>query len=292
MRQLRKAAYRCNPLVGIVAKALVFGVLMSGCTQIIKGSPKLPTYQEAYVDSLVEKYTKADKITAVKTKEERNVVIEDLIYLIDVNYQQFESELFFGRATFDTFTDLAILGLGAAGGLIEPAGTKAILAVVSGGIGGARASIDKNFFREQSANALISTMRASRKKKLNFIRDAQTLKISDYPMSRALGDIIDYYNAGTIVGALGSIISEAGQKEQKAAAAIEKKIEVQFKAGPLKNRIIAWLDADPKKNVPEFQKWLGDKIPPVSLSPSNWVDSKDTTDLELLEAIVRFQIPE
>lgn len=299
MRQIQKIAY-CNFLsCSIAANILLFSILMSGCSSVIKGGPNLPTYQSTVVNTLVDKYSKAGAIPIDPSKltvDKRNQIMDDLIYLIDVNYHQFESEFFISRASFNTTTDLAILGLGGAGALVDSSGTQAILAAISGGIGGARVSINKNFFREQSANALISTMRATRKAKLNFLRDAQTLSLSDYPISRALGDIVDYYNAGTIVGALESITSEAGKKEQTAAAEIEKKvqkkIEIQFKTGPLRKRIKNWLLLNPQKNVQAFKKWLEAKTPSVTLSPIFWVNSSETNESELLDAILHFKIPE
>ena len=114
-------------------------------------------------------------------------------------------------------------------------------------------------------------------------------------MSRALGDIVDYYNAGTILGALESIVSEAGKKEQTAASDIEKKIqrkiEMQYKTGPLRKRIKDWLLKNPRKNVPAFKTWLQAKTPLVALSPIFWVNSKGTTETELLDAIMHFKIP-
>lgn len=219
--------------------------------------------------------------------------MEDLIFLIDVNYHQFENELYRGRALFDTATDLAIVGLGAAGALVDATGTQAILAAISGGIGGARVSINKNFFREQSTNALISTMRASRKAKLNFMRGAETLSILDYTMSRALVDITEYYNAGTIVGAFESIVSEAGQKEQTATQAIERrveeKMEFQYTIGPLRDQIDRWLDADIEKNVPALREWL--KKRNVTRSATGWVRDPRTTEKDLQDAIRELKIP-
>lgn len=296
MKQSRHVTSHWASSIGIMAKTLLLCILISGCANVIKGGPDLPTYQSKVAETLLQKYSQADTIPTdpnLLTVDKRNGIMEDLIFLVDVNYHQFESQLYLGRASFDTATDLAIIGLGAAGALVDATGTQAILAAISGGIGGARVSINKNFFREQSANALISTMRATRKSKLNFMRGAESLSISDYPMSRALVDIGDYYNAGTIVGAFGSIVSEAGKKEQDAASNIEKKvqekIELQFKTGPLRERIINWLDKDPNNNVPAFNKWLESKTPKVSVTPVFWV--RDTTETELLDAILYFKIP-
>lgn len=296
MKRSRHMALRGTFLIGGMAKMLLLCILITGCASVIKGGPPLPVYQPKVAEALLQKYSQSG---AIPTKPEeltagqRNGIMEDLIYLVDVNYQQFESQLYLGRASFDTATDLAIVGLGAAGALVDATGTQALLAAISGGIGGARASISKNFFREQSATALISTMRATRKSKLDLMRGAESLSIPDYPMSRALADINDYYNAGTIVGALGSIVSEAGKKEQAADSNIEKKvrekIELQFKTGPLRERIVSWLDEDSKNNVPALQKWLASKTPKVTVTPVFWV--RDTTETELLDAILHFNIP-
>jgi hypothetical protein len=278
--------------IGIMAKILLLCILVSGCT-VFTGSPTLPAYQSTVAATLLQKYSQSDAIPTDSEKltvDQRNRIMEDLIFLVDVNYHQFENQFYLGRASFDTATDLAIIALGAAGALVNVSSTQALLAAISGGIGGTRVSINKNFFREQSINALIATMRATRKSKLDFMRDAQSLNRSDYPMSRALVDIGDYYNAGTIVGALGNIVSEAGKKEQAADSNIQKKVQDKiYKTGPLRERVVSWLDKDPKNNVPAFNKWLRSKTPPVSISSVFWV--RDTTETELLDAILYFKIP-
>ncbi len=284
----------------LIVGILSLGVFMSGCATVIKGAPNRPAYESAVIRTLVQKYSRPNAITIDSvnlTEDLRNRTMEDLIFLIDGNYHQFENELYRGRALFDTATDLAIIGLGAAGALVAVTGTQAILAAISGGIGGARVSINKNFFREQSTNALISTMRASRKAKLKLMRDAQLLSVKDYPMSRALVDIAEYYNSGTIIGAFESIISEAGQKEQTSANAIENKVQAQvqegvdlkFRTGRLQERIRNWLLKDPA-NYKSFNTWLKDKR--VTLEAASWVYNTETKEEDLLDAILYFNIPE
>jgi hypothetical protein len=276
----------------------LFFFFSSGCaSSVIKGSPPLPTYQATTVETLAAKYSQPNAIPfdpTLLTKEQRNQIVEDIIYLIDVNYTKFEGELSLSRASFETSSDLAVLGLGAAGSLINVTSTQALLAAISGGISGARVSINKNFFYEQSTSGLVSTMRASRKKKLEDIRKAEALLLADYPMSQALGDTTDYYNAGTIVGALQSIISEAGKKEKDADKAIEdnvqKKIDLQYKSSTTRKSITNWLLADPSKNVPAFNDWLTKKQPPVTISPIFWVQSTDTSETDLMDAAAHFGI--
>jgi hypothetical protein len=294
MMQAPQTVLRWTSSIDLMAKILVLGILLSGCASVMESRPNLPTYQPTVVETLSQKYSKPESIPTDLNKltaDQRNNILEDLIFLIDVNYHQFENDLYKGRALFDTTTDLAIIALGAAGALIDASGTQAILAAISTTIGGGRVSINKNYFREQSTNALISTMRASRKAKLNFIRDAETLSISEYPMSRALVDIVDYYNIGTIVGAFESIVSEAGEKERKNTKEIEQKVRrktFEFKTGPLRTRIERWIDSDIDKNLSTLQGWLTKKK--VTTDPNIWVSAAPESDLK--EAISALNIPE
>ena len=213
--------------------ALLLGVLiLSGCAGVSQGRPERAAYEDLVVKTLVEKYTKTDAIPTDQTKVtkgERNQILEDLIYMTDVNYYKFEAELYQGRTVFDTATDLAILGLGGAGSLVTHSGTQAILSAISGGIGGGRVSINKNFFHEKSTQALTAKMKSARKTKLELIRKAMALSVTDYPLSRGLGDLAEYYNAGTIVGALENIVADSGADARKADEEMKGLIEKQFR---------------------------------------------------------------
>lgn len=209
----------------VIAVVCVAGLLQLGCTRIIKDAPPPPAYQDAEVKTLLLKYNDPQAPPPMATEDDRNKMIEELVFLVDVNYHQFEHQLFMDRASFDTTTDLAVIGLGGAGALINASGTQAILSAISGAITGGRASVSKNYFHEQSTDALISTMRASRAAKLNLLRGAEVLSLKDYPAGQALVDVTDYYNAGTIVGAFQSILAQSGQKEQQASADTQKKVE-------------------------------------------------------------------
>ncbi|MGA2240319.1 MAG: hypothetical protein ABSH06_16015 [Thermodesulfobacteriota bacterium] len=205
--------------------------IWSGCAGVRQGRPARASYQYAIVKTLTDKYSKPDAIPADQTKiteKERNQILDDLIFLTDVNYYRFEAELSYGRAAFDTVTDLAILGLGSAGALVTHSGTQAIISAISGGIGGARVSISKNFLHETSTQALIAKMQSARKAKLDLIRQAMTLNVTDYSLTRGLGDVAEYYTAGTIVGALQNIVSDAGAEAKKADASLADTIKHKY----------------------------------------------------------------
>ena len=192
-----------------------------GCrTGTSAGRPQPLAFQDKLTKSLIEKYSKPGAIPGDETsmtEAQRNQILNDLVYLTDVNYYKFTGGLYEGRAIFDTASDLALLGLGAAGTLTPAASTKSILAAISGGIAGSRVSINKNFFQEQATTALISKMDASRKTQLALMQDAMAkLSVKDYPLSRGLAQLAEYYNAGTIIGALEGITATAGEAKAKA----------------------------------------------------------------------------
>ena len=277
---------------------LICILILSGCAGVTQGRPVRANYQDPIVKSLVEKYSAKDTIFTNQssiTMKQRNQVLDDLIFLTDVNYHSFENELYQGKAFFDTTGDLAILGLGAAGSLVTHSATQAIISAISGGIAGTRVSINKNFFHEFSTQALVAKMQSTRKAKLEIIRKAMTLTVSDYSLSRGLSDIADYYNAGTIVGALQDIVADAGVDKKKADDEIKNMVKVKYAQGvtrPIRDQINRWLMDDSHNNVETLKGWLRNQNPQIKMSPSTWVDDSDTTQLMLEKAIKENKIPE
>lgn len=212
-------------------------LIFAGCASL-RGSPELPAYQQKVVTELIVIYSKPGAIPVEQgefdptdTKmtrlydenkhliidvNRRNQIIEDLIFLIDVNYNSFERRLNADRTYSNLAADLVSIGVTSASTLVGAAETKTILSAVATGITGGRASVDKNFYQQQSLSAIITTMRAERTKELTILRDSETDNLADYPMTRALTDLADYYNAGTLMNALGAIVSDAGANKTKA----------------------------------------------------------------------------
>ena len=137
--------------IGIMALILSLGFLLNGCAGLMKNWPDQPAYQSMVIETLKQKYPKPESIPSdpdKMTADQRNIILEDLIFLVDVNYHRFESDLYKKRVLFDTTTDLAIIGLGALGTLIDSSGTQAILAAISTAISGGKVTISKNYFHE------------------------------------------------------------------------------------------------------------------------------------------------
>ena len=103
-----------------MALILSLGLLLNGCAGLDENGPDQPAYQPMMIETLKQKYSKPESIPSDPNKmtvDQRNIILEDLIFLIDVNYHRFESDLYKKRVLFDTTTDLAVIALGALGTL-------------------------------------------------------------------------------------------------------------------------------------------------------------------------------
>jgi hypothetical protein len=242
---------------------LVGSMTWGGCAGVGQGRPVLPAYQDPIVKGLVEKYSKPEAIPtnqSAVTSVQRNQILNELLYLTDVNYFNFQSQLYRGRALFETATDLAIIGLGAAGALVGSSVTQALLAAISGGIAGGRVSINKNYFQEASTQALIAKMDAARKAKLDLMRKAMTLDVSDYPLAQGLTDLAEYYNSGTIIGALQGIVADAGAQTKAAEASLERTLSGKYSRDSAGDILRNFWKPDGKTinadNAAALKKWI------------------------------------
>ncbi len=148
------------------------------------------------------------------TRAGRDRLTYQLILMSDYRFNRYESDLVTGRATRDTFVDVAVLGLSAAGTLINPGQATRILSAISGGLVASSASIEKNFYQNQAQAVLLRKMKVLRQEKLfsishHLLREG----VDRYPVERALIDVLDYYNRGTMLGALDAISQDTAAQE-------------------------------------------------------------------------------
>jgi len=131
---------------------------------------------------------------------------------IEANYREYETLLFAGQAGFNVWSDTVELALSLATTVAGDKGTKTVLGAVLTAIKGERLSIDKNFFREKTSEMIISKMQANRDRVKTRILDKMVkLPADSYTFEEALVDLIEYFNAGTLQGAIVSLANEAGK---------------------------------------------------------------------------------
>lgn len=136
-----------------------------------------------------------------KAKAVRNDVLENALPFIDAAYVDFINDLQAGRDRTNFVADVVELGTTAAVGITNGERPLQILGVTLTAFRGGRRSADLNFYKEQTTPLLISKMDGNRAKVRKTILTREQDTVDDYPLGAAISDIVDYYNAGTLVRA-------------------------------------------------------------------------------------------
>lgn len=218
--------------------------LLSICA-LLTGCPSGRTKMPAVVKEKVRTYaiTKFDTDyaaynTAVNdekfelAKLRRNEMIFQLKRNIDANYLEFENGLFIGKATSNILFDITELGAALAGTISNGERAKTIISSSLSMFKGSRKSAEINLFREKTTESLIQTMRASRSKRETKINIGLRNTVADYTLEESLGDLIDYFYAGSLSNALVELSQQAADKandaKNEADDATKKRLEQGF----------------------------------------------------------------
>jgi len=148
---------------------------------------------------------------ARRAKLIRDRVIDRLKTNIDVVYHDFEDRLFTRRAGSNLLFDITELGSAAAINITNGERAKNIISVALAAFKGGRKSLDENFFRERTIQTIISQMQASRARIESTIIQKRAKEIGEYSLDEALGDLVDYFYAGTLQKGLQDLAKAAGQ---------------------------------------------------------------------------------
>jgi hypothetical protein len=217
---------------------LLIAVLFIGCT-VGQTSSLMKDLDNANANRLATKYGNSTSlsfaITAAgqdPTGKERNILLNDLILLVDLNYNHWEKLLYDKKAGFDLSSDAVLLGLGGATALTGTTQVANILGQITTGITGFKTSVDSDLLQKNAVPALVAKMRAARATQLLKMQAAM-IKTSDnqpvgltplskYSVEQGLIDLNAYYNAGTFVSALQDITAKAAEEKKAADEKIDK----------------------------------------------------------------------
>lgn len=151
----------------------------------------------------------------------RDKVIYRLKTNIDANYQDFENQLFTGRARTNILFDITEIGAAVAINITNGERAKNIIAAALTGFKGGRKSIDENLFLERTTQVIISQMQASRSRVEEvLLTNMRDKGVDEYPLEAALGDLINYFYAGSLQKGLQELAKETGN----AALAAEERV--------------------------------------------------------------------
>lgn len=162
-------------------------------TLVAKINAHITAQQTLYMNALGSSPAQARQI--------RNELIENALPYIDSAYIDFITDIQAGRDRQNFLLDLVELGTAASVGITKGERPLQIIGVALTAFRGGRRSLDANFYKDQSTPILISKMDGNRAKVRKTILEREKGSVEDYPLGAAIGDLVDYYNAGTLVRA-------------------------------------------------------------------------------------------
>lgn len=145
----------------------------------------------------------------------RNELIERALPFLDGAYIDFITALQSGRDRNNFVMDLVELGTAASVGITKGERPLQIIGVALTAFRGGRRSLDANFYKDQSTPILISKMDGNRAKVRATILTREKGSVEDYPLGAAIGDLVDYYNAGTLVRAFTELQKDTALKTKE-----------------------------------------------------------------------------
>lgn len=144
----------------------------------------------------------------------RNKMVYGIMAEIDYVFYDYETKLYLDQGTFKVGGDFVELGLSSASTITNGARAKTVLSGILSGVSGVNLSIDKNFFRQQTVQAISISMEANRDRIKNIILQQLTKDAASYPFSAARADLIRYFFAGTLPSGLQQLHEQAAASAQ------------------------------------------------------------------------------
>ena len=206
--------------VTLAAAAVVSGLVLAGCVTVQGGPNRLYSVAEevAMARAALEKTIKDyDAVSPDQRQFYRNEYIARRMYIIDVEYAEYEAALTGERQKFGFVTTTAATGLGIASTLTTPLQAAQLLSGISAGVLGIRGAYDTEVIIAKSIQIIQGHMRAQR----DIVAARILLRVNEsivtYTLSDAMRDAEDYYLAGTFASGLIPALRESGNAADIAA---------------------------------------------------------------------------
>ena len=139
------------------------------------------------------------------------------MYIIDVEYSEYETALTNERQKFGFATSTIAQGLTIASALTTPLRSAQLVAGVASGVAASRGYYDSEIVIAKTIQIAQGHMRAQRDIVAKRILPMRLAAATVYPLSAALRDLEDYYLAGTLTTGLVEALGKSGDAAQNAA---------------------------------------------------------------------------
>lgn len=203
--------------ISLLLCAVVFA---TGCPKYrpsvdFKNPSSLVAKINAHIASKQSLYVAALGSSPSQARQIRNELIENALPYIDGAYIDFITDIQAGRDRNNFLLDLVELGAAASVGITKGERPLQIIGVALTAVRGGRRSLDANFFKDQATPILISKMDGNRARVRATILNREKGSVDDYPLGAAIGDLVDYYNAGTLVRAFTELQKDTALKTKE-----------------------------------------------------------------------------
>jgi len=215
-------------------KRLIIGVLCAGASFLPCGCiRKYSLLVQPTVPPILDKkeYSKADYESDLKAYNDemagennpevvrglRDKIVYGIMQEIDDSYGQFTRQLFAGKAGIGVTGDTLVLGLTAASTIATHTPTKTILSALGTAVTGVNLSVDKNYFAQQTFQAIGVAMSTRRDKAREAIIQRLDDDAQDYSLEAAKRDLVAYFYSGTLPGGLQELQEEAASAAKQQA---------------------------------------------------------------------------
>lgn len=218
-----------------VVTCVLTGMLLSGCKTVEGGPDRLYSVPEEVsqarglldnaapegIPGLVDRYygvNPKDPTADGQRMYLRNEIIARRMYIIDVEYTDYETALTSERQKFGFFTTATAATLGIASALVTPLRSAQIVGGAGAAVLASRGAYDSEVVLAKTIQIVQGHMRAERDKVATTqILPRRMESTLTYPLSAALHDLEDYYLAGTFTSGLIPALRDSGNAAQAAA---------------------------------------------------------------------------
>lgn len=273
---------------------LYIGMALLGGCAAFSGYPERPVDLNNDFSELKNNITAANMTVCFEKKGDeavtcRNRFISARMYATDIRFSEFEEKLFRQTRESGFATTLGTLGLTSAAAF-STGGTSQVLSGIAAFVIGGREAFQKEVLAERTVIAIHTAMRARRSQVRLRLLEGLRQSIDNYPLALALTNINEYYDAGTILGALIGITETVGAQAKEAdgkllqLALLPKESfapEVVELRGTLLSKIISLSDAaatalvsNPPTPISSDMTTLANEIGSTSLRRSNGMVAK------------------
>src|ERR1700681_914819 len=214
-----RSSFRGIALFAILGLA---SLVLADCQTVRGGPDRLYSVEEEKLDARDDVLPRAlAGYNSARSDVERiffrNEYIARRMYIIDVQYTDYETALTRERQEFGFASAVVSQGLSTAGAVFTPVNTVRTLSALASGVNASRGFYDSELLLTKTVQIAQGHRRAQRDGVARTILFQKAKSSLDYPISAALHDLEDYYRAGTVTAGLIEAVGVAGQDAQQAA---------------------------------------------------------------------------